>query len=57
MNLLKIYRGIFIDEKKKEKVGSYDLPVLKNGDWMLNDHPIPLVDSFADRTNYRQPFL
>ena len=44
--------GEFIlDNTKTEKNGDYNLPTLKNGDWLLSDHPIALVDSFTHRTS------
>lgn len=39
-----------LDDTKKEQLSGYTLPTLKNGDWILSDHPIPLVDSFSKRT-------
>lgn len=40
-----------LDNTRTEKVGDYNLPSLKNGDWILSDHPMPLVDSFSQRTS------
>lgn len=40
-----------LDTSKMEKVGNYHLPTMKNGDWMLSDNPLPLVDSFTQRTS------
>ncbi len=40
-----------LDNSKMEKVGDYNLPSMKNGDWILSDHPMPLVDSFTQRTS------
>lgn len=39
------------DNTKTENLGNYKLPTIKNGDWMLSDHPLPLVDSFSQRTS------
>lgn len=38
-----------LDPKQTEALGAYSLPLLVNGDWMLNDQPLPLVDSFSKK--------
>lgn len=40
-----------LDNTRTEKVGDYNLATIKNGDWLLSDHPLPLVDSFTQRTS------
>lgn len=40
-----------LDPMKKEQIGNYQVPVVQNGDWILTDHPVPLVASFSARTN------
>ncbi len=40
-----------LDGTHTEEVGKYRLAAMKNGDWLLTDHPIPLVDSFTQRTS------
>ncbi|MBI2743591.1 MAG: Cache 3/Cache 2 fusion domain-containing protein [Chlamydiales bacterium] len=43
--------GIFsLDQDNKERVGSYEVPALRNGNWVLRAQPIPLVDSFSEQT-------
>jgi len=50
--LVKNLPGEFkLDNTKSEKLGDYNLPSMKNGDWILSDHPLPLVDSFTQRTS------
>lgn len=45
-------QGEFVlDPLRTERVGKYTIPTLLNGDWMLTNHPKPLVDTFAARTN------
>ena len=44
--------GIFsLDQEMKEKIGGYEVPALRNGNWILSSHPIALVESFAKDTN------
>lgn len=40
-----------IDTSRTTKAVGREMPTLKNGDWYLTDKPLPLVDSFAMRTN------
>lgn len=35
---------------RKERLGGFEVPIIRSGDWLLNDHPLPLVDSFTART-------
>jgi len=43
--------GIFsLDEDDTESVGGYELPAIRNGNWTLTTHPIPLVESFTKDT-------
>lgn len=41
----------YLDPQLTERVGNYTLPIMKNGDWMLTNHPKALVESFTERTN------
>jgi hypothetical protein len=43
--------GIFsLDVENKEKLGSYEVPPIRNGNWVLSSKPIPLVESFTKET-------
>lgn len=46
-----LHDPISVVPDKKERLGGYEIPVLRSGDWLLSDHPTPLVDNFTDRTN------
>ncbi len=49
--LMSNLRGIFsLDQNYKEKLGQYEVPAIRNGNWIINAHPIPLVESFAKDT-------
>jgi methyl-accepting chemotaxis protein-2 (aspartate sensor receptor) len=39
-----------VDKEQKQTLGKYEVPVMRNGDWVLVDPPVALVDSFAART-------
>ena len=43
--------GIFsLDQDHKQKIGGYMVPPIKNGNWVLTDKPVSLVNSFAEQT-------
>ncbi|GEM_PF-4802932 len=43
--------GIFsLDQEHKERLGKYQVPPIRNGNWVLSSHPISLVESFAQQT-------
>ncbi len=50
--LMSNLRGVFsIDQNNKERLGGREVPALRNGNWIINSHPIALVDSFTKDTN------
>lgn len=50
--LMRNLPGIFsLEEENKEKIGDYDIPAIRNGNWIISSHPIALVDSFTAQTN------
>lgn len=43
--------GIFsLDQDHKERMGKYLVPPIRNGDWVLSNQPISLIESFAANT-------
>jgi methyl-accepting chemotaxis protein len=43
--------GIFsLDQENKEKIGSYQVPAIKNGNWIIKSQPVSLVESFTEET-------
>jgi methyl-accepting chemotaxis protein len=43
--------GIFsIDESRTVAMGGFEIPAIRNGDWMLTTQPVPLVESFTKDT-------
>ncbi|MBX9743758.1 MAG: Cache 3/Cache 2 fusion domain-containing protein [Chlamydiales bacterium] len=43
--------GIFsLDLEDKEILGDYEVPAIRNGNWVLSSKPIPLVESFTKQT-------
>lgn len=40
-----------LDPRHTKKIGAFEVPQIQNGDWILNDHPLSLVQSFSARTN------
>jgi methyl-accepting chemotaxis protein len=44
--------GIFsLDEENKEKLGSFQVPPIKNGNWVIASRPMALTESFAKENN------
>ncbi len=43
--------GIFsLDQENKEKIGGYQVPAIKNGNWIIRSQPVSLVESFTEET-------
>src|ERR1700722_278756 len=50
--LMSNLRGVFsLDQNYQEKLGEYVVPAIRNGNWIINSHPIALVESFTKDTN------
>jgi methyl-accepting chemotaxis protein len=44
--------GIFsLDQQNTERLDGRDVPALRNGNWVMSSHPIPLVNSFTAQTD------
>jgi methyl-accepting chemotaxis protein len=44
--------GIFsLDTENKENLGDYEVPPIRNGNWVIGSNPISLIDSFAQETS------
>ncbi|MGE0633851.1 MAG: Cache 3/Cache 2 fusion domain-containing protein, partial [Pseudobdellovibrionaceae bacterium] len=44
--------GIFsLDNENKEEIGDFDVPAIRNGNWVLSSQPVSLVDSFTKDTH------
>jgi methyl-accepting chemotaxis protein len=49
--LMSNFPGIFsLDNENRENIGEYEIPAIRNGNWMLATHPISLVESFTQDT-------
>ncbi len=43
--------GIFsLDNENQEKIDNYEVPAIRNGNWILTTHPVSLVESFTKDT-------
>lgn len=50
--LMNNLHGVFsLDQNNKEKLGKYEVPAIRNGDWIISSRPVALVESFSKDTN------
>jgi hypothetical protein len=50
--LMSNFPGIFsLDQQDLRKIGAYNIPAIRNGNWVITSYPVTLVESFSQQTH------